>query len=234
MTRSSARYRSVITMRLSQIRDFLAVVESGGIRAAARELGVSQPAITRSVRGREAELHTRLLQRTPTGVVPTQAGRAFLARARAAQAELRKAEEEADRLGQVGVLPHSDRVAREYRHAGIPCAPSAERVGPARFSPGNPGGRIDALVHLRYVHARRYSAHAARRSDGKSRHCRGARAGSLRLKARTPARLSSSPRADRVLRGASRADRRALRAYAARGAEAGPYMRRAFPRIASG
>src|SRR5258705_11931080 len=89
-------------MRLSQIRDFLAVVESGGIRAAARELGVSQPAITRSVRRLEAELHTRLLQRTPTGVVPTQAGRAFLARARAAQAELRKAEGEADQLGEKG------------------------------------------------------------------------------------------------------------------------------------
>jgi DNA-binding transcriptional LysR family regulator len=90
----------VITMRLSQIRDFVAVVESGGIRAAARKLGVSQPAITRSVRGLEAELHARLLQRTPTGVVLTQPGRAFLARARAAQAELRKAEEEVDQLGE--------------------------------------------------------------------------------------------------------------------------------------
>src|SRR6266446_4196726 len=100
MTKSSARYRTVITMRLSQIRDFVAVVESGGIRAAARKLGVSQPAITRSVRGLEAELHARLLQRTPTGVVLTQPGRAFLARARAAQAELRKAEEELDRLDQ--------------------------------------------------------------------------------------------------------------------------------------
>lgn len=87
-------------MRLSQIRDFVAVVESGGIRAAARKLGVSQPAVTRSVRGLEAELHARLLERTPTGVVPTEHGRAFLARARAAQAELRKAEEEADDLGQ--------------------------------------------------------------------------------------------------------------------------------------
>src|SRR5438093_1011742 len=100
MTKSSARYRTVITMRLSQIRDFLAVVEAGGIRAAARKLGVSQPAITRSVRGLEAELRTRLLQRTPTGVVPTQSGRAFVARARAAQAELRKAEEEVDQLSQ--------------------------------------------------------------------------------------------------------------------------------------
>jgi len=87
-------------MRLSQIRDFVAVVESGGIRAAARKLGVSQPAITRSVRSLEAELHARLLRRTPTGVVPTQPGRALFARARAAQAELRKAEEEVDQLGQ--------------------------------------------------------------------------------------------------------------------------------------
>jgi DNA-binding transcriptional LysR family regulator len=100
-------------MRLSQIRDFVAVVESGGIRAAARKLGVSQPAVTRSVRSLEAELHAPLLRRTPTGVVPTQPGRALFARARAAQAELRKAEEEVDRLGQTagavafGVSPTS-------------------------------------------------------------------------------------------------------------------------------
>jgi LysR family transcriptional regulator of abg operon len=87
-------------MRLSQIRDFVAVVESGGIRAAARKLGVSQPAITRSVRSLETELHARLLRRTPTGVVPTQPGRALFARARAAQAELKKAEEEVENLGQ--------------------------------------------------------------------------------------------------------------------------------------
>jgi DNA-binding transcriptional LysR family regulator len=100
-------------MRLSQIRDFVAVVESGGIRAAARKLGVSQPAITRSVRSLEAELHAPLLRRTPTGVVPTTPGRALFARARAAQAELRKAGEEVDRLGQTagavafGVSPTS-------------------------------------------------------------------------------------------------------------------------------
>jgi DNA-binding transcriptional LysR family regulator len=100
MTATSARCRTVITVRLNQIRDFVAVVECGGIRAAARKLGVSQPAITRSVRGLETELHARLLQRTPTGVVLTESGRAFLARARAAQSELRKAGEEADPLGQ--------------------------------------------------------------------------------------------------------------------------------------
>jgi len=106
-------------MTLSQIRDFIAVVESGGMRAAARKLGVSQPAITRSVRGLETELRARLLRRTPTGVVPTQPGRALFARARAAQAELRKAEEEVDQLVQTtravafGVSPTSAIVVPE-------------------------------------------------------------------------------------------------------------------------
>ncbi len=86
-------------MRLRQIRDFVAVVESGSIRAAARKLGVSQPAITKSVRSLEAELHSRLFQRTPHGIVPTPSGRAFFARARVAQTELRKAEEEVRQLG---------------------------------------------------------------------------------------------------------------------------------------
>ena len=106
-------------MTLSQIRDFIAVVEAGGIRAAARKLGVSQPAITRSVRGLETELRARLLRRTPTGVVLTQPGRALFARARAAQAELRKAEEEVDQLAQTaravafGVSPTSAIVVPE-------------------------------------------------------------------------------------------------------------------------
>src|SRR5712691_6898369 len=86
-------------MRFRQIQDFVAVVESGSIRAAARKLGVSQPAITKSVRSLEAELHSQLVRRTPQGIVPTPSGRAFFARARVVQAELRKAEEEVTQLG---------------------------------------------------------------------------------------------------------------------------------------
>jgi DNA-binding transcriptional LysR family regulator len=37
-------------LRLKQVEDFLAVVECGSIRGAARVLGVSQPLITRSVK----------------------------------------------------------------------------------------------------------------------------------------------------------------------------------------
>jgi len=86
-------------VRLTQIRDFLAVVECGGVRAAARKLGVSQPTITKSVRSLEAELHVQLFGRNARGIVPTASGRAFFARARVAHSELRKAEEEAAEVG---------------------------------------------------------------------------------------------------------------------------------------
>ena len=93
-------------MRFNQIRDFLAVFESGSLRAAARALGVSQPGITKSVRALEAELGVPLMLRTTRGVVPTKFGRAFLTRAQVVQAELRKAEEDfaqlaGDRAGSV-------------------------------------------------------------------------------------------------------------------------------------
>lgn len=88
-------------MRLTQIRDFVTVVDSGSIRAAARKLGVSQPAISKSVRSLETELHTRLVQRTSQGIVPTAAGRAFFGRARVAHAELLKAKEEATQEGRM-------------------------------------------------------------------------------------------------------------------------------------
>lgn len=89
-------------MRLRQIEDFLAVIDAGSIHAAARKTGLSQPAVTKSLRGLEAELHTQLVRRTNHGVVTTPAGRAFYARAHAAQAELRKAQEEIAQLAGEG------------------------------------------------------------------------------------------------------------------------------------
>ena len=58
-------------MRLRQIQDFLAVIEEGSIHAAARKSGLSQPAVTKSLRGLEAELHAQLVRRTNHGVVAT-------------------------------------------------------------------------------------------------------------------------------------------------------------------
>jgi DNA-binding transcriptional LysR family regulator len=81
-------------MRISQIRDFVAVIQAGSLRAAARHVGISQPAITKSIRQLESELQVQLLQRNARGAVATSAGKAFLTRARAVQGELRKAAED--------------------------------------------------------------------------------------------------------------------------------------------
>ncbi|MFZ1909070.1 MAG: LysR family transcriptional regulator, partial [Burkholderiales bacterium] len=80
-------------MRLNQIRDFMAIVEAGGIRAAARGLAVTQPALTKSLRQLETELGAVLLTRGVRGARPTEIGLAFLARARAVTVELRRARE---------------------------------------------------------------------------------------------------------------------------------------------
>ena len=85
-------------MRLNQLRVFLTIIDSGSIRGAARQLGVTQPAISKGLRQLEESLHVRLLDRTQHGVVPTLAGRAFIGRARAVQSELRKADEELSQL----------------------------------------------------------------------------------------------------------------------------------------
>lgn len=85
-------------MRLTQIRDFLAVVDAGSISAAARFLNVSQPGLTKSIGSLEAELAVSLLQRTPRGVSLTRYGRAFYARARAAHSALDKAQQELAQL----------------------------------------------------------------------------------------------------------------------------------------
>jgi len=81
-------------MRLSQLRDFIDIVEAGSLRAAARRRGISQPVLSKSLRALEGEVEARLLQRTAQGIVLTASGRALLARARAVHAQLLKAREE--------------------------------------------------------------------------------------------------------------------------------------------
>lgn len=85
-------------MQLAQLRNFSTIVETGSIRAAARKLGISQPSATKGLRTLEQQLDTTLVQRNSRGIVLTDAGRAFLVRARAVMAELQHAREEIDRL----------------------------------------------------------------------------------------------------------------------------------------
>lgn len=75
-------------MELRQLRYFVRVVELGSMGRAAIDLDLVQSALSQQISRLESELSTRLLQRTPRGVVPTDAGAAFF---REAQLTLRHA-----------------------------------------------------------------------------------------------------------------------------------------------
>lgn len=79
-------------MEIRQLRYFTCVLEQGSMGKAARELGVVTSALSQQISRLESELSTRLLQRTTTGVMPTDAGIAFF---RQAQLALRHVDEAA-------------------------------------------------------------------------------------------------------------------------------------------
>lgn len=89
-------------MKLSHIRDVTAVAERGSVRAAARYLGIAQPAVSRSIRELEHELGVALFERSARGVRLTPLGELFVRRAQAAQSELRQAREEIDQHRGIG------------------------------------------------------------------------------------------------------------------------------------
>jgi DNA-binding transcriptional LysR family regulator len=68
--------------RLRELTAFVRAGETGSFSRVARELGVSQPSISRMMGSLEARLGVKLLLRTTRHVTPTEAGRVFLERAR--------------------------------------------------------------------------------------------------------------------------------------------------------
>ena len=77
-------------MELRQLLYFVRVVELGSMSRAAIDLELVQSTLSQQISRLEGELATRLLQRSPKGVVPTEAGLAFF---REAQLALRHAEQ---------------------------------------------------------------------------------------------------------------------------------------------
>ena len=73
-------------MNWDDLRVFLALVESGSLSAAARDLGLSQPTVGRRIQALEHALDERLFDRLPRGYVPTAAARALLPMAQAMSA----------------------------------------------------------------------------------------------------------------------------------------------------
>ncbi len=86
-------------MKLTQMRDMVAVVERGSLRAAARHLELAQPALTRSIGALERELGVTLFERQARGMVLTSAGMLFHRRASAVVNEVRRAQEDFAQTG---------------------------------------------------------------------------------------------------------------------------------------
>jgi DNA-binding transcriptional LysR family regulator len=81
-------------MKLNYFRDMVAIVQHGSLRAAARHLGMPQPALTRSIRALEQELGVVLFEREARGMTLTSLGRLFYQRASAVVNEVQRARDE--------------------------------------------------------------------------------------------------------------------------------------------
>jgi DNA-binding transcriptional LysR family regulator len=127
---------SLRNLNVRQMLDLLAVVDHGGVTAAARALNVSQPALTRSVRQLEETLDVTLLARVGRGVVPTRFGRSLALHARTIEAELRHATRDL-----------SDLRLAEGGHIAVGASPigMATLVGPglSRLHAARPGLTVD-------------------------------------------------------------------------------------------
>lgn len=101
-------------MKLVALKALVAAVETGSLRSAARQLGLSQPALTKTVRELELELGASLLMRSSKGVLPTAQGKLLFEQALKTLRELETA------VGQVHQL--GGRMAGELTVGAVPLA----------------------------------------------------------------------------------------------------------------
>ena len=124
---------------LADLQSFAAVARLRSFRKAAAELGVSPSALSHALRGLEARLGVRLLNRTTRSVSPTEAGQRLLARLSPTLRELDDALDEINsfRDSPVGTLRlNVPRAAAEYVLAPLT----------TRFLLDNPGLRLEIVA----------------------------------------------------------------------------------------
>jgi DNA-binding transcriptional LysR family regulator len=85
-------------MDVRALRHFTAIIRHRNFRQAAAALGLTQPALSQSVRRLEAELSVRLLERGRFGAVPTPIGEVFAAHAALILSDFERAHSEVDAL----------------------------------------------------------------------------------------------------------------------------------------
>jgi len=85
-------------MKFHQIQALVAVADTGSIRAAARQTGLSQAAVSKALREMERDQQLSLLSRSASGVGFTEAGQKLLAHARLVIKQLERADAELSEL----------------------------------------------------------------------------------------------------------------------------------------
>ena len=87
---------AIFSMQVSEqrLRAFVELVASHHMPTVAKHLGISQPAVSASIRGLEASLGLPLFERTAKGMLPTSEGRALAFHVKRALSEIRIARDE--------------------------------------------------------------------------------------------------------------------------------------------
>src|SRR5690606_11565894 len=88
-------------MEFRQLRYALAAIRHGSFRGAAGSLGIDQSLVGKSVRTLENRIGITIFERSPRGIRPTEAGKAFLARIAPAMEQIELAERTAALAGRV-------------------------------------------------------------------------------------------------------------------------------------
>ncbi|MCO5734167.1 LysR family transcriptional regulator [Rhizobium sp. SSA_523] len=107
------------------LRAFLAVARAGNLTAAADQIGLTQPALTKTIRRVEREFGTRLFERTSRGMTLTDAGRLLQDRCEKIELHYRQGKEEIGLL-KAGVLNEFRIAAGVAYHVSI--APDLVRL----------------------------------------------------------------------------------------------------------
>lgn len=88
-------------MDIRQMRYFIAVVETGGFRAASQKLNITQPAISTAIAKLENSLGVRILDRLPRRVTLTGEGRVYYQHAKSILAQIDSAHDDMQALNQL-------------------------------------------------------------------------------------------------------------------------------------
>jgi DNA-binding transcriptional LysR family regulator len=90
--------RTARRLKLRDLRYLAAVAERGSMAQAAKDLGTSQPAVSKAISDLEHAIGVNLLDRNPQGAEPTIFGRALIGRVQAAIDELKQGVDEIEFL----------------------------------------------------------------------------------------------------------------------------------------